>query len=237
MLIGAEQLLVTGENGILVLNTGSGSSRMLVDKADDVALVGVNEMATHQDGSMYFGSLDPALMDGKAPAPASIYRLDAGGQAIQVASGLRFSNGLAVSPDGKRLYHNETFVGTSVYEIASDGSLSEPTLLIEKPDCDGMAMDAEGTVWITGWASNAITCLRPDGSVKELIDLPAGGATCVRFGGADLRDVYVTTLSVATTNKIAEGKWPDMDDSVLFRARSPIAGLKTAKVRVRSVCS
>ena len=48
----------------------------------------------------------------------------------QLCSGLRFSNGVALSPDGRRLYHNETFVGLWAYDIMPDGK----QLLVVVPD-------------------------------------------------------------------------------------------------------
>jgi sugar lactone lactonase YvrE len=218
--------LVSGEGGIMWLDGATGASGMLLDRVDGQPIVGVNEMTPDGKGGIIFGSLDvPAIMRGEPPGPAALYRLDGARRVTQLCAGLKFSNGIAVSPDGRRLYHNETFVGTFVYEIAPDGTLGKPALLLEKPDCDGLALDAEGTLWVAGFQSSAIVCLRPDGTVKRQVDLPAGGVTNIRFGGVDRRDLYVTNVPGDAGEKIATGIWPTADASKLYRTRSDIPGL------------
>ena len=60
----------------------------------------------------------------------------------------------------------------------SGPSYDQPCVPIDPdyPDADGMAVDEEGTVWITGYKSDALTLLNPDGSLKGNVGLPGGGA-------------------------------------------------------------
>ncbi|CAN7599617.1 SMP-30/gluconolactonase/LRE family protein [Phenylobacterium sp. LjRoot225] len=222
------KVLISGEGGVIWLDGATGASGLLVDKVDGRPLPGVNEMVATHDGGIYFGSLDAAaIIGGEAPGPASIYRMDVDGGVREVCGGLKFSNGVGVSPDGRRLYHNETFVGVSAYDILPDGSLGPATFLLDKPDCDcdGLAVDADGVVWITGFATSAITCLHPDGALKGLVEFPGGGATNVRFGGPDRRDLYVTSVAAGAADKLKAGIWPTVEESVLYRGRSDVPGL------------
>jgi len=220
------KVLISGEGGVIWLDGATGATGVLVDQADGRPLLGVNEMVATADGGIYFGSLDaPAIMRGEPPGPASLYRMDVDGGVREVRGGLKFSNGVGVSPDGRRLYHNETFVGVSAYDILPDGSLGAGEFLLEKPDCDGLAVDAEGGVWITGFATNAITCLHPDGALKGLVEFPGGGATNVRFGGPDRRDLYVTSVAAGAADKLKAGVWPTVEESALYRGRSEVPGL------------
>ena len=57
-----------------------------------------------------------------------------------------------------------------------------------------MALDAEGNLWITGFRSSDITRARTDGSLLTPVATPAGAITQVRFGGADMRDFYFTSV-------------------------------------------
>jgi sugar lactone lactonase YvrE len=205
----------------------------VLDSVNGVALLGVNEMITDRDGAIYFGSNDvPAIARGERTAPASIYRLDPNGRAVELVSGLRFSNGIALSPDGKRLYHNETFIGTSAYDIRPDGSLGAAQRLLNKPDCDGLAVDTDGTLWITGFETQAIVRMRPDGTLLDPLSIPGGGSTNVRFGGDDRQTLYVTCVAEGAAMKLAAGIWPTVEDSILYRGRSDVAGIDVQRAHV-----
>ena len=87
-----------------------------------------------------------------------------------------------------------------------------------------MALDAEGAVWITGFRSSAITRVRPDGSVLPPVPTPGGAITQVRFGGADLRDVYINTVPADAGDTLKDGGAPTEMRSVMYRGRSEVAG-------------
>lgn len=220
------RLLISGEGGIIWLDGETGATGVLVDQAEGKPLLGVNEMIADKGGAIYFGSLDaPAIAQGRAPGPASIYRMELDGRVREVRGGLQFSNGITLSPDGGRLYHSETFVGVSGYEVLPGGDLSDPVFFFDKPDADGMAVDADGLVWVVGFATDAIVRLTPEGKEKDRLPFPPGGATNVRFGGPDRRDLYLTHVAAGAADRLKAGDWPTVEESTLFRTRSPVAGL------------
>jgi sugar lactone lactonase YvrE len=227
-------VLVSGEGGIIWLDGNSGATGVVLDQVNGQPISGINEMVADRRGNLYFGSLDVAsIAAGRQTVPASIYRRDADGRVTQLLDGLRFSNGIALSPDEKYLYHNETFVGTSGYPIATDGTLGERAFFFDKPDCDGLVVDAQGTLWLTGFETKALTCLGPDGKFKRELPIPNGGASSLRFGGADMRDLYITTVPSGTAQKLAQGIWPTSDDSILYRTRSDATGFAVPPPRIR----
>ena len=65
-------------------------------------------------------------------------------------------------------------------------------LLVPLDDCDGLAVDAEGHVWMAFWKQAAIARYRPDGTLDRRIALPVPRVTSLAFGGADRRDLHVT---------------------------------------------
>lgn len=219
------RVLISGEGGIVWLDGNSGESGLLIDAVNGKALAGVNEMVADTNGGIYFGSLDvPAIARGSEPATAALYHLAADGQVRQLCGGLKFSNGIAISPDGRRLYHCETFAGVSAYDIAPDGSLGPRQFLLKKWDCDGVTVDEEGTVWIAGCASTSLTCLHPDGRLKALIEIPGGGASNIRFGGEDRCDLYVTAVPAGIAEQMKDGIWPTEEESILWKCRATVAG-------------
>jgi sugar lactone lactonase YvrE len=228
-------VLSSGPGGIRWLDPVSGACGVLLDRIDGSPIDGVNEMAADASGALYFGTIDhPAIERGDRPGPSALYRLTADGLCRAVAEGLTFSNALALSPDGRRLYHNETFVGTFAFEVRADGSLGPPSLLLEKPDCDGMALDREGGIWITGFESNDLIRVLPDGRIERRISLPAqASATNVCFAGEDGRDLYVTAVRPEAADELKRGSLPSAPTSVLYRGRSEIPGLAVPRPRLR----
>jgi len=227
-------VLSSGPKGIAWVDPITGASGMLLDSIDGKPLKGINEMLPDRNGGLIFGTLDvPAIEQGVAPEPAGLYRLDTDGQVTRLWDQLKFSNGIVVSQDGRRLFHNETFVGTSVYEIGVDGSLRNPKLVLEKPDCDGMALDSQGRIWVAGYRSSEIICLTPDGVVDSKVPLAAEGLTNLRFGGADARDLYLTTVPPDAGDGLAKGELPTTQASVLYRTRTAVAGAPIGHTRFR----
>jgi sugar lactone lactonase YvrE len=96
-----------------------------------------------------------------------IVRVDARGATI-VADGLGYTNEVAVHPDGKWLYVNETFARRlSRFALHADGSLGVKEVVTEfGPGTfpDGLAFDEEGHAWIVSIVSNRLIRVAPDGA-------------------------------------------------------------------------
>lgn len=218
-------VLISGADGIVRLDPESGATRTIVAAEPDSAIPGVNEMTPDGAGGVYFGTVDlPAIQRGDSPAPASLFRLDAAGGLTRLDQGLSFTNGMALDPARRRLYHNASFDGVYAYDVAADGTLANRRRLIGKPDCDGMALDAEGFVWISGFGSDHLLRLDGEGTIDRRLELPGRAATNVRFGGADQRDLYVTIVDPETVAGLTTGTLTASETAFLHRARADVAG-------------
>lgn len=103
-------------------------------------------------------------------ADGFIVLMDADGARI-VADNLGYTNECAVSPDGTRLFVNETFARrTSAFEITARGLDNQVTVASygEGVYPDGVVLDSEGVLWITSIVSNRVIRVRP-GHDPELI--------------------------------------------------------------------
>jgi sugar lactone lactonase YvrE len=213
-------LLVAGVGGIAWVETTSGRSGKLVEGLD-----GANEMRADGRGGLFFGTIDlPGILEGKRPGPSTIQHLSRDRKLTQLWGGLTFANGLAISPDRTTLYFNESFSATRAFPIKEDGVLGKPRTLIEMADCDGMALDADGNIWVCGFSSGELRCVTPQGEEVHRLSLPGNACTNIRFGGKDLRDLYVTVVDTASAQALAEGRPLTTRNSTLYRTRSPVPG-------------
>lgn len=125
-------------------------------------------------------------------------------------------NGVGLSPDEKTLYVAETFTGRVwAYPLEAPGTvapqlgLGVDRLLYTAPGgyelYDSLAVDAEGNVCVAALVSGGVRSISPGG---ELVDFCKTGdlmTTNICFGGADLRDAYIT---LSGTGRIMQTRWP-----------------------------
>jgi sugar lactone lactonase YvrE len=226
LLNGDGKVICSGLGGIAWVDPATGASGMLLDDIDGEPIPGVNEMIPDRRGGIYFGVIDiPAIERQARMTPGGLYHLEAGGRVRLIHHGVIFANGIGLSPDGRRLYCNETYVATTAYDLAEDGTAGPPIRLHEMDDCDGLALDADGDLWVVGYNTSEILRLRPDGSVRERIATPAAGISNVRFGGLDRRDLLITATSPEAIKEFQETRQPVTRGSRVLRARAAVAGL------------
>src|SRR5579863_3528571 len=135
----------------------------------------------------------------RTPAAGALYRLDADLTLTRVLDGVTLSNGLGWSPDATRMYFVDSVPRTLDafdFDLPS-GAVSSRRRLIEVPAAlgspDGLAVDAEGAIWLAVWGSGAVHRHAPDGELIEVFAMPHRDVASCCFGGADLSDLYVTT--------------------------------------------
>jgi sugar lactone lactonase YvrE len=158
----------------------------------------------------------------------SLYSIEADGSLRRLLGELEIANGMAWSADGGTFYYIDSptrRVDAFDYDLAS-GSIARqrPWLEFDDPVAkpDGMAIDAEGGLWIAFWDAAEVRRYGPDRSLDVVVRVPAMQVTSAVFGGADLRDLYITS---ATTGLSAEALAEQPLAGGLFRARIPVAGL------------
>lgn len=219
-----------GRRGLVWLDPRSGRSGVLLDTVEGERLTGVNDMFPDGRGGLYFGTLSRAGEYGEPPTLTSLCHVDAAGRARKLQDGLKFANGVGLSPDGRRLYHNESLNAVFVYDVQPDGGLANKARFAAQDDGDGLAVDAEGCVWIAGFASGELARYRPDGALDRRIPVPHKVVTSLCFGGADGRDLYVTTAGNEGVERMMQGELPPREAS-LFHARVETPGLPVPPTR------
>ncbi|HET7768845.1 MAG TPA: SMP-30/gluconolactonase/LRE family protein [Chloroflexota bacterium] len=136
-----------------------------------------------------------------------MYRIDPAGQ-IHLHGEWNRPNGLALSPDEKRLYVVDSVEHQArVYEVRPDGSLTGERLFADvkafgpNGGPDGVKCDAAGNFYLTGMKEDnlptgpgTVMVFDPDGTLLGRIILPERPVNC-GFGGADMKTLYMTARS------------------------------------------
>lgn len=160
----------------------------------------LNDCLADPEGRVYSGSYH---LDEKGDsAPSFLFRIDNDGSAHIVDEGIRFSNGLAFSPDCSTLYFTD-LAARCIYAYdwrRSDGALSRRRVFVRIDRSegmpDGLTVDAEGFLWVAHWFGGCVTRYDPDGRRERKLDLPARQTSSMVFGGPDLDELYVTTAAM-----------------------------------------
>jgi len=194
-LFGSKQLIADGfrPNGIALRRDGSflfanlgaaggvwrlardGTVTPFLTEVDGIALPAVNFVLIDEADRVWI-SVSTLHHDHKLThdrADGIIVLADARGARI-VADGLVWTNETRVSPDGRHLWVNETFVGrTTRFRLGSDGALTarETVVTHERGTFpDGLAFDAEGALWVVCVVTNRLIRIAPDLSHRVVLE-------------------------------------------------------------------
>jgi D-xylonolactonase len=162
-------------------------------------------------GRLWFGSMH----DPETEPSGVLYRFERDGACVPCDSNYIVTNGPAMSPDGKTLYHVDTLAQTIyAFDVASDGALTRKRVFarIDRPKVypDGPIVDRDGCIWCGLFGGWGLLRFDPNGAIVDEIKLPCANVTKAAFGGDDLRTLYITTA------------WVGLDDAQ--RNAQPLAG-------------
>ena len=166
--------------------------------AQDKSVVIADNIAGNDLAVAYNGNIYVTVPDGREK-PGKIYLIKPGGKKIVVDEGLKFPNGVTLTPDQTQLYAAES--GSHwiwIYSIKPDGTLQNKQRYgwLHTPDeeedawSDGLKCDTAGRVYVaTGMGIQVMDQL---GRVNAILPLPSGQPSNCGFGGKDFDILYVT---------------------------------------------
>jgi sugar lactone lactonase YvrE len=224
------KIIFGGPGSLGWLDPATGASGVVFDAIDGKPFTGANDFIPDGKGGLYVGTLSKGADYSQEPQLTRLYHVDAECNVKLVSDELKFSNGVGLSPDSTKLYHNESLNGVFVYDVAPDCSLANKALFSPREDGDGLAVDAEGGVWIAHFDGYELARYRPDGSLDRSIAFPHKIVSSLCFGGPDWRDLYVTTAGDHGVESLFTGELPPREAS-LFHARSDIPGMPVPVTR------
>ena len=198
------------EDGSMVCGVRGGLHRFQPDTGQFTLILPVetdrpqnrlNDGFVAPDGSLWFGSMD----DSETVKTGALYRYDRG-QLTLHDDGYLVTNGPALSPDGRTLYHNDT-IEKRVYAFDHDeGRITNKRLFAELTAgyADGPSVDSAGVVHVGMFAGWGIARFAPDGQALDPIPLPVMTVTKAAFGGPNLTTLFCTTAWLGNADKRAD---------------------------------
>jgi gluconolactonase len=191
-------VICEGANRRVTRWSADGKREVLMDRYNGKRLNRPNDVICKSDGSLYF--TDPGYrvpFEQREMQHAGVYRVRTDGTTSMVAD-FEYPNGLAFSPDERRLYVANTRWAQYIHvlELDSMGNMVRRRIFAQMPSDsdtngvpDGMKVDVEGRVYCTG--PDGTWVFAPDGAQLGIIRTPEFAAN-IAFGGADLKTLFFT---------------------------------------------
>ena len=224
-------------DGSILLFMEEGRIGILRDGNLEIAVDGIpgeeenrfNDVIADPEGRVFCGTMckdSDKAMDRESLG--SLYLLETDGAIRKVLDGIAISNGLGFTPDLTGLYYTDTPTGAIwLFDYdRSTGSIRNPRDFTSTDDPesdglpDGMTVDSEGYVWSARVLTGQMHRYSPSGELALSIDFPCDMVSSAVFGGENMEDLYVTTISADDRETHGPGA------GALYRIRTGIEGIE-----------
>jgi sugar lactone lactonase YvrE len=215
------------DGGMLVVGAGDGRVRIgakLETYADGTALGpnGWNEIVVDAEGRAYINAAGFDMMGGEAFKPGIVALATPDGGVREVADGVAFPNGMAITPDGSTLVVAESYGRKlTAFTIRKNGTLSKGRVWADLGEGtpDGICFDAEGAIWYADVPNQRCVRVAEGGKVLDTIDVDRGCFACM-LGGAKRTTLFI----LANEWRGREGIGKTKGTGVVYAVTAPSPG-------------
>lgn len=223
---GDPTVIVALQGGIARYHLDNKNIEMISDLHLDWTNIRCNDGLCDSSGNLWIGTTGIDHANGGG----DLYYIDNKLSVQKKLEHLTISNGMALSPDNKLLYHTDSvtqYISCYAFDAVS-GMMQFKRVAINIPTSagipDGMAMDEEGKLWIALWGGFGVGRFDPqNGNMISFIELPVPHVTCCAFIGEDRRTLLITTAKKGLSEQELD-KYPLSGH--LFIAVVDVVGLK-----------
>jgi sugar lactone lactonase YvrE len=197
-------LIVASGVEILTLSD-AGDIRRFARLNADPTTVKLNDAKCDSRGRLWAGTRDTDFgVGGRAitAGRAALYRIDPDGAVHTMLTGVTLGNGMDWSPGGSVFYFIDTYRrSVDAFDFDIDrGQISARrnvvTLCGDDGLPDGMAVDADGNLWVAIPGTGQVRCYSPEGVLLARVKVPTPTVTSCAFGGADGTELFITSARV-----------------------------------------
>jgi sugar lactone lactonase YvrE len=218
-------LILGMQGGIYRFNPKEGALNCLTDFGMDWKQHRCNDGIADSRGRLWVGTMD---LDCKEAA-GTVYCVNQELQITKQIENVTISNGMAWSPDDTRLYYidsTSSLVRSYLYE-PEEGTIRFEKNVVQVPKetglPDGMAIDAEGMLWVAIWGGFGVARYNPaNGRQIGWVELPVPQVSSCCFAGEQL-DVLVITTARQGMTPVELNKYPLSGH--VFHVRPGVTGL------------
>lgn len=218
-------LVAAVRGGIGLVDEATGALEIIAPIEAEISDNRMNDAKCDSRGRLWAGTFSTSFRRNAG----ALYRIDPDRSYACVVPGVFISNGIAWSPDEKRMYYNDSGSrGVDVFDYDIDEGVPvnrRRLITFDRGDGlpDGMTVDADGHLWVAHFRGGMVRCYRPDGTMAGTVRLPVSQVASCAFGGADLRDLYITTATHTMTKEQLDR---EPLSGALFRCRPGVTGLR-----------
>ena len=196
------------------VDLASGKFERVYERVGDHKLSGPNDLVFDKSGAIWFtdlGKWRPRIKE-----RGGLYYARPDGSLIKEAAyGSLGLNGVGLSPDERVVYAAETDTARLwAFDVIGEGEITPPPpgsvgrFVSGQPHMcrfDSLAVQANGDICVATIGNGGITTISPAGASKHTA-FPDVLVTNICFGGADMRDAFIT---LSSTGKLIKARWPE----------------------------
>ncbi len=185
------------KKGHMLLADFKGHNILKVDMKSKTVSVFVHNESFNQPNDIYInkkGQLfasDPNWKEGTG----KLWRIEPDGIAILLKENMGTTNGIALSPNEKVLFVNESAQRKIwMFDLDANGEVSNQKLFASFDDfgLDGMKCDREGNLYVTRHGKGTVVIFSPKGEILREVKMKGLKPSNLNFGGPDGKTCYVT---------------------------------------------
>jgi gluconolactonase len=148
-----------------------------------------NDICINKKGQLF--ASDPNWKEGTG----KLWRIESDGITVLLKEKMGTTNGIALSPNEKILYVNES-VQRKIWSFNVDpiGNISNQKLFASFEDfgLDGMKCDSKGNLYVTRYGKGTVEIFSPQGKLLHEVKMKGLKPSNLNFGGKDGKTCFVT---------------------------------------------
>ncbi|TCM16610.1 gluconolactonase [Novosphingobium sp. PhB165] len=203
-----------GEGWIERIDLGTGRTERVYDACEGKPLHAPNDLVFDASGRLWFTAHGNPYAEHR-PAGGLFAASSDGSSIVAVNRRAVAYNGVGLSPDQSHVYVADT-LQARVYRYENRAEAQQPHYIATAPGpvgFDSLAVTAAGNICVATIYEGAISTFTPEGQMSKTCFPDETYVTNIAFGGADMRDAYVT---LSGTGRLARLRWDEPGLSLAF---------------------